>query len=367
MRAPGLFAVDEIDDELGEGIRLHTDTDHLYELRTNSSLMGAEDVTASRIYSRDGDSWKAKTQIPGAEDRDAYEQLKEVRDRITDAYDVDVTLPAYDFQEGDRRFDFDGGIDGVLIYNTPEDVDDDIYVIEQPDRLLETMAGYSAAGASTGATWGAMASPEPLSGAVIGGGLGSVAGLAGLLDAMIHDCEDVETPAPKAAKWAAKTSEYLKGHTPAKGGPLQDSSFIDDLNTKRSLEGENIEEVEDYDLAEQYRELESRDLDGRLRSLLEDHFGSFEDRPGVIVTVDVDTYADARAFVSHMHDEEPVDVDRPSVYDSPGTFDQLFRHLDEEEKKDWIEEVLDEDHERIQTFLEEEYGDLVTEVGQERF
>lgn len=156
-READVYHAEHIDDALGEGIRLQTQHDALYEMR-------AHDGVETRIYG-DGDDWRVKARIPvEGDDEAAYETFRDAVYDLADTYDEETTVPALAFMEDDRSRALDFPPERVRVrYNEEEQVD---LSVDLPDTRRDWVkASLASAGTFSGTYAG-----------VFGGMIGGVTG-----------------------------------------------------------------------------------------------------------------------------------------------------------------------------------------------
>lgn len=361
-----LYHAERIEDGLGDGFRLYTLDDEVYEARTGTlpaSLDNGEEVSRldSRIY-HDDTYWVMKVNTPVTEKKPAYNTLRAFADTVEEATGEELETTWLDYQttyEDGEQFEVGTrgvGTDTVTVSFQASGS------IDIPEASYEMQLGLGhGMGAALGG--GAAAAAGMLLGAPVGviDGLlvGQVAG-AGLGGVI-----------PKARQYR-ENRKRRKRFCEAEG--IEDLDLFDRVNEKHRLE-----QILDRDtpapdrFTDRYNALRDEDLDELLDVITTAHFDGFDDQAGVTVTGTFDTYGGAHAMAAALSGVEAL-TDRPSIYADRDVFERFFDALTYEEGGD---EQLLEDGERlvcdvmqrddvapsIIAWLDAEHADTVQDVG----
>jgi hypothetical protein len=362
-----LYAREPINDSLGDGFRLYDSHDNAYEMRIDNGFGPFGEVFETRLYSEDG-QWHAKLRIPETEPEEAYKKVKELAGQIDDRYGFEPLMPAPEFHSG-GRYSIDGDIDGIWYFN---DSEQDSTVKELDDREEALLVfggtgltvGYMFGGLVAGGTAGsAFGPPGGVIGAVIGGVGGAGAGFADILGG----CEGHNTPTNLASKAPGKlrdTVRHRREEKQRKADTVSNSDFLNDLNRKRSIEPD-YEGTTDWELKEEYEQLEEKDLDQRLQDTLDAAFHCIQQTPGLHLTASFDQYQDATEFLATVQDADAPGADRLSIYDNPAIFRQIFTHARDDDRKTLTQNVTDHGTENVEQYLEDNHRDILINLANE--
>lgn len=367
MREPDTeaFYAEAIDDALGDGIRIYDASDTVHELR--------ETPVATRIYEDEG-RWQVKARLPTAGEKEAYQTLRDAAHRVGDAYDWDVTVPAYDFRDGDHTVTLDPApLDGELAYNEEDGTDIDIPLPESRWHWAAGTAGsfltYDGGGAGLGAILGGVvgtAAGTPMLGAMAGSGVGGGIGTLLWGAETTFTWLDDESYGRNTAWWKEKVRNShgrRKREAFEQAEPLHDGRVLSRINDRNSLEAE-IDHIEDYDMAERYEELDADDQTELFEQTMRYHFDQFHRRHGVTLDASVDTYTEARRLAAAVTDTADPGAENPSIYQDRDAFRTLFEALPGRDRDVLVENALEQGAtDAVRRFLDREHQDRVQQVG----
>lgn len=393
-RETDVFYAAMIDDELGEGIRLQTQDDAVYEMR-------GDGVMETRLYGEE-DEWHVKARIPvdGGEE-DAYEVFRDIIYDLGDTYDEDVTVPALAFMEGNHRRDLDFMSTLVTArYNAEEDVD---ISVDLPDERIDwvkasarSLGTYTAKPAAVGGgVMGGMfglaaaitAAGDPalsLAGAgiiaaVTGGGAAALAGLGGAgawgwkegYPVWKREAEDARFehhPGGRTKKWKHRFKEkreQKKIEEGRNGVPLQDDTFLNRLNERNRLAA-TVDEVDDYEEAERFRELDESGIQAMFDAAMTFQFTGFEDRDGVTLAASTTSYREAAELAADIVGSDTQPQERPTLYHDRDAFVRLFEAAPEADRERMVAAAMEDATEDVTDYLDANHAQLVERIGQEQ-
>lgn len=376
------YVAETVEDELGSGFRLFSHDDDVYESRTTGEHH-------SRLYGNDG-NWQAKVHLPLSDNAEAFEAYKELAELITDEYDVDLYQSAHDFNRQLRYSDHaERSEDNTFLQYTKRDK-------EVPGQSsLETLTfhgtlfgGYFGVGAIAGGALGTIAGPPGAATGAVGGALlgaigGGVGGLADIVgNAAITSRYDTDTVGGEKPYTPTRFVTHVVGkrhrNKYAQGKGLKprrlrgQPKLLEKLNRLNHAD-RVIRETDQLDLEEEYNALKDADIEKVFNTVTAFHFEGAENARGLHAGRQFDEYADAADFIGLLQENEAVDIERPTMYEKPEVFQQIFSYLVYEHDgkehilpagEELIGNVFDEDADpAIDEFLQTEYGTFYDEAG----
>lgn len=375
-----LFAAQYVKDALGEGIRIYTSHDELYEMRQR-------DGTEVRVYPA-GDAWQLKARYTVGGDEEAYALMQDLFDRVEDWTGSRPELTIGAFHDAVQRGYVERGEDdATVVYRTEHAYDLDIPT-SRLAAVTGSTAGFStlvgvgggmfgvvggALGGVTGFLLGgppgamAMGAGGAKLGGGIGGALGALAGLGDLSDVAQGRPED-DSPTRAAIDWfdapLRRRKERKRLDTEDRVG-----SVLDRVNEKRALDVYMRSEGTDYDTgkAERHAELTDSGVEDAFNEVWTIQFADFEKGEGVSVVQEWETYADALDAAADLPGLDAPATERPSIYTDRDALHTLLEQLPEQDRKTVIRNVLGaEPAPAVRKMLDQIYGELVAEAGRER-
>lgn len=336
-----IFYTEDIDDGLGEGKRLYTSEDTVYELRN----LGSWGEPASRVY-REDDQWKVKTRF-AVDGEEAYERFKQIAERIEEEYDADLLIPALQFMEDGQNSISTGSIDGRVQYN--EEPEKKLSANDHPKLAAKSVAAWASSYTGTGIGAAMLLDPTGTS-AMLGGVLGIV-GFIG--DAIV--CP-IATPGRKLSSY------IITKHITE---PIEEKERIEDLNRRKRLETLSKDST-DYSKAEEFKELDDEGLVERMNLALEFHCNSFEKMDGLTTNMAAESYSEAIRFAATVLDREQPEREEPSIYTDVDAFSHMVEELPGQDRLVLVQNVIEQEdaNQRVQTYLEEEHPRLLDEAGE---
>lgn len=356
MESSTWYALEHIDDGVGEGFRLYTSQNEAYESRKNYSA-------ESRIYGEEG-SWNTKVRFPITDEIEGYDRFTEVADAIEAEYGVDLHLSA--LHVNDRLEDGDHvrstGPDMEIGINQEDHLPVETSNLLSYDKLRNMsvpITGYGAAGGTVGLALGL---PEAVPILV---GIGAI---TGEVDYLLAKNGSGKTGTALANRLWKKRQERT-----ARRGNALDTGLLDELNEKNRL-GRVMNEEDSLEERDRYNDLRDKDLDETLDDILNTHFRGLNRTRGVYAETMADTYEDAVTFVETVQELPDSTLSTPSIYTDAEIFNGLLRHTTyhhnaEEnvlpEGRQLIEEALQrsETTEDVLQVLNDEYEKFLDEVG----
>lgn len=378
-----LYATDRVQDALGDGLRIHTSWDEVYETRRH-------DDAAIRIYPAEG-RWHARVQYDVTELEDAYDRFSAAASGIADAYEVSLDTTPKAFM---ADLDSDGLVredDGryTLTFREEPDIRS---LVNQPvsgkswlKGMAASMASLTGGGSTVGAVLGgALGIPGGPPAMAAGATAGAVGG--GVLGGIVGFSETLATASVSEDRYMWRSSfptnawtrffEKRRRKKYVDEGRLAEETHFDLMNRLNTLDRE-LELADSLDLArhEEYTDLDESGVDEVHDILMRTQFHDFEKTGGVTATRTAETYEEAAAFAAELLDVDAPD-ERPSIYTDPAVFRDLFDQCSYED--DGEERLFGTGHAMMQdvvgrdavdpsivTWLEERHPGLVKEVGQE--
>lgn len=367
-----LYAMRHVEDALGEGLRIHTSEDTVYELRHG-------DVD-TRIYPGRG-SWHVTVRLPAGGVEDAYETFSEVVERLDDVYDTDMDIPVKYFHEqlesppvtqadGRRR----------LTYNPESRIDIPPHLAR---RVTSELPGFIGDSILAGGFLGMGGGVVGMLGGLVGGallgspelmlaGLGAGAGVGGTAGAGIaaYDMRG-------AVKDQYSEQELLRRKM-SPDDSVPDRSLLEDVNEKRFYDA-YLMEADAYDTGEtaRYDELKEQDPETLLNGVMDIVFEELSRVDGVVAEARTASYEDAYRFAATAADVETGAAERPSLFDDAEAFRHILSHTTYTADGDtrllpvgeelvetlFSRDAIDPD---IAAWLEEEHPAIVQRIGAER-
>lgn len=357
-----LYHPEGIEDELGDGFRLYTLDDAVYEARTRPLSIDMPDVDVpridTRIYTEEGD-WMLKANVPVTEKKPAYQTLRFFADAVEEVEGTELESTWLEYQTAYE--------------------DGDAFTVETRDRAVSfrhdgdidipTVHYNGWEGITTGANFGAM--------------LGGVAALAGNVVGMPMDPfnglmmgwmagSGVGGVGSKARQFRTNRKRRKK-YGDVDG--LEELDVFDRMNEKNRLEAVlNRSGPAPDRFTERYNELREDEFEDIFDTVTTAHFEGFDEQAGVTLTGRFDTYTDAYGMAAELVAVEAAG-EHPSIYADADVFRHLFsfftyeecgeEHLLEDGER-LLQEVMrrDDVDQSIITWLDEEYTDMVRDVGQ---
>lgn len=368
MREPDtdVFHAEHVTDELGEGVRLYTAADDIYEMR-------ADDGVETRIY-REEETWCVKVREPVPDDLEAaYEVFRDTAHRIGDAYGWDVTVPAYDFMDGDHRLDLEPvELSGSLRYRQERQIDLSIDVPKKRRHSVLASLGsltiWEGLGGGIGAAVGGglgLVAGVPVEGAM----LGSAVGGGGGSFMWLVDQEDTyrkgnpEAPTYGIREDIRERARRKKEEAMREADELEEGAIIERVNERNRLNAE-INTVEDFGQAERLKDLQEEAVGETFDALMAAHFNQFHQWDGVIADVEVDAYADAYRFAASVAETRQEAVERPSIYTDRDAFGGVFEALPDADRDVLVANVLERGaSDAVTAYLDSEHAERVQRVG----
>jgi len=348
-----LYGAEELDDELGSGIRIFDSHDTPYEIR-------AGDGVESRLYKED-ETWRAKFHTPETDERDGYDTLIELAGRIEEEYGFNPEIPVHDYRDGKTGRTFQAPFNGSLGFN---DEDTDYADLSERSNTWKNvvLGGTAGTGAAIGGGAAAVFAPPAVP---IGAGIGAVGGAAYHAIDCILAGEGYTTSTDLFSQGidAAKQKMEERNEQKRRRAAGIDDSFLHSLNRKRQLDP-RIDDTTDWDMDDEYRELTENDLEQQLQQAMDLSLHQFEQAPGVHVTGEFDSYDAAVRFLGTLQQED-ADPEQPSIYRSRDAFETVFPHLDEDDQRSMIQNVQEEGSDSVEQYLEEEHHELMVDVTAE--
>lgn len=374
MEAPDteVYAAQYLDDGLGEGFRVYTSRDQVYEARQ-------VDGTEIRVYP-DGDGWWMKIRTL-AEETEAFDRLQDMADTIGDETGTRPKITVGEFSDGRKRGHVSREAEGFTVQYRNEHG----YNLDIPTSRLAKAAGSTvgfghwvgvtggacgALGAGVGGLLGAAAGPPgavagAVFGAQVGGGAGGIlGGLLGTVDVAgaMHNDESY------TRSWTDRFDDRISQRREQKKiGQGVDISLLDQVNEKRALDSYMASVDVEYDSAKDQRhtELEEAGVEEAFDDLWTIQFAGFQAGKGVSVTKRYDTYEEAvNAVPGFVDDAEP--VERPSLYTDVDALATVLDALPEKDEDVVVRNALKgEPSDSVKQFLDDEYGSVVAAVGPE--
>lgn len=363
---------EEIDDELGDGFRLFTEEDAVYESRIL-------DDTLTAAY-RDSEDWNAKVRFPLADPDDAEQAYKTYADlahRIEDEYDTDLSLTVKAFNDQLQDGTVSNDTNETALHYHPEPQ------LDIAPRRLKRLA--SSAPGAAGYT---------LVGKIYGGGLGMAVGTLGGLGALIGGTPDLLAPmaggglglgvAFGGAGGGMVAKDYYHDKFPAdtikrrryRNDPDHMLTLLTDVNRLHHL-NEKLEVADTYvqDDVDAYESLRNAAPDEDMDLFLDLFFHDLHKRQGITTTFTTDSYDHATDFITHVTETPDREMDEPSIHTNPNAYINLldwttYQTNDVEPAllptgEQLIRTALQHDdlHPDIDHHLTEHYGEHVDRIG----
>lgn len=363
-----LYYREPVQDELGDGLRILTSHDDVYEARA------AEDIE-TRIYS-DGEQWQAKVQNPVTDMEEAYDRVVASVNSINDLGDAGLAVDPEVFLEGVDRYDTFG-------------LEGNGFTV----KYRETGEGLEATGLSDGAQiayflggWGSYAGAGATGGFAVGGPPGAlVGGLGGAaayyLEALFNadagdlDLEKVaenKSRSPmmlpyrgiRSAKNRVRNWRHRRSQRKAQE-QYQQPELLNDVNELHCILS-RMQQNNTIQGHEQRDRLKDKDPDETLEAALNIAFHRFEEQPGVTATGTFELYDDAAAFMATLTDTD-TPTTRPSIYTRPDAFKTIFERCVEYDLTDDQQILTQNAHKNgsanVLSYLEDEHPDLFHNGG----
>lgn len=356
-----LYHAEAIDDDMGEGLRLYTLEDTVYEARRGQMWVfdgdGHLDGTLNtRIY-QDGSDWMLKAQTPVTEKKPAYHALRGFANTVEEELGVELETTWLDYQttyEDGKSFQVVARDASVTFRHTG-----DITVPKVSHGIIPgiTQGVGAAIGGGAAAVANLFGVPADIFGGyLLGMGLGAGAGVVG----------------PKARQFHANRKRR-KTYGTVDG--MEELDLFDRVNEQHRLEQvlDRPGPAPDH-FTEEYNALREDEFEDIFDIITTAHFEEFHKQAGVTLTGTFDTYSDAYGLASALSGVDP-EVERPSIYTEPDVFQHLFSYLTYTEGGEdrllgdgetLVREVMQRDADpAITEWLDEEYGDLVRDVARQ--
>lgn len=350
------FVGEEITDALGSGLRIHNDTDAVYEAREQPDA-------GIRLYTAaDTGEWLVTVRKPFADTNEAYSRFRETGDAVEEFYDTVLPMEQDEFnyrKENGQKISLSDYPWHVSV-NWKHDVD-------FPEKRLFKIPYYFmpmsySFGEGAGFVVGtALHQPELAPIAYLGGALLPFAGWAGPKGGEIYRNR--------------RTREKIQ-----QVDALEDEVFAH-VNELHRLEGlREVQEHTNYigdDKEERQHELEKQQPRDELETLMNIQFHEFDRLKGVTATTIEPTYEDAVTFAAVTTGVDPSQVpdETPSIYQDADVYRQLLAETTAESDVDEATYLVPAGKELIRTalakntsvaintYLETHHGDVLDEVG----
>lgn len=356
-----LYYIESISDGLGDGLRILTTYDEVYEARDGTEW-------ETRIY-RNDDAWQITSRYPDTDVEKAYDRFIQVSEAINDRDGADLDMEPSVFLDQAKT---DGFIqsqqDGYkLKYRTEQDeVNFDNPSILNP---VGGVAGYVAAGTAAGSTLG----PEGLA---IGGLTGALAGAAdftlsaGNATKLEKNAERPRTPIALGYRTMRTVKGKMQNWRESRRIQKQMNQYrqpdlfnaVNELHCIESRMNQN-RTVEGHERRDQ---LQEGTPDNTLSTAMDMAFYRFDEHPGVTVTSTFDTYHDAADFLAAVTGSDAPET-QPSIYVDEDAFTALFERMDAyeltEDQNILVANAHEHGNDEILTYLEETYPNLFHEHG----
>lgn len=358
-----LFTAQRVETERGDGFRIYTARDDVYE------ALESEGGVETRLHPA-STGYRVTVRIPvgdGEETaQEAYQAFRDVADRVETGYDVDLPLSWLNFEDDlggapRARARLDEGDRVTVRYRADGKV-------AIPEKRYSTYSeGMSYVGAFTGGfgligadMLGMLSATHPLLPFPAGFG-GMVAG--GMLGYF----------GPKTRQWYVNRKRRKRYENPE---AVMEQPVLDGVNERNGLERllDRDEPMPDH-VTDRYKELRDEPLDEVWGLLTTAHFERFDRQQGLTASGTFDTYEEAAAFTDVVRGVPQQERTRPSIYEEPAVFENLFSHLVHEVDGELY--ILDDadvmvgnvvEHgaaDGVRMFLDETHADLVQRVGAE--
>lgn len=370
-----VYAAQYVDDGLGEGFRVYTGHDEVYEAWEAD---GAE----VRVYP-DDEGWWMKVRYPVVEGEDAYDVMQETFDTIQEEAGTRPSLTIRDFHDGVERGYVSREADGFTVQYR----DEHNYDIDISSSHLATVAGSTAGfgtwvglgggacglvGAGLGGAFGLLAGPP---GAVAGAAAGAEMGgmLGGAFGALLGSVDVADglkgkgDPTITRDVADALNERIRKRRERKRLAQGVDESLLDQVNQKRALDAYMDAEGVEYDpaKAERHADLEKAEVEAAFEEIQAILFSRFENGKGVSVMKRYDTYGEAVDAVQRQVDIDP-GRERPSIYRDRDALATILDALPEQDRQVVVETALErETTEAVDALLDRDYADIVEDVGPE--
>lgn len=367
-----LYYREAIQDELGDGLRLLTTHDDVYEARE-------QDGVETRMYTAD-DQWNAKIRQPTTDLEDAYDTFYTMLETFNELEQTDMSVTPDEFLDRVKDRDSIKRLDTSAAVRYDEE-DNDIGEVElsSGETFIQVVGGIGGY-AATGGAIGALAGPPGMASGTLLGVMGGM-GMA-IVDVMAmsrHDpnkyreaADKSNTPISLSYKTLRSSKNKFRRWKHARQQEKQRQQFeqpdlLEDVNELRCIEGrmKQLNTVEAHGVRD---ELQEKDPDQMLDAALSVAFHNFEKQAGVTATGTFDTYEDAAAFLATVTDTEQPG-EQPSIYTNEDAFTDLFGLMNEYELERDQEVLAQKAHEQgdgaVLEYLETEHPDLFNETGME--
>lgn len=369
-----LYHAQPVETGRGDGVRVYTAQDAVYEALEDADGVG------TRLWP-DGEGYQVTVRVPvdGEREQDAYRMFRTIADRVGEVYDDEIPMSWLAFQteldDGtpSRRAEHDRNGNGTrygggIRIRYREEGRNPI-----PEKEVKTYGDTGARlgmwGGGLGGMGAGMAGVIPVT-----AGLEPLLGIPGVVAGMAAGGMLGYAPF-KARSWYANRQRRERFGDP---GVVMEDTLFDRLNERNSLERllDRNEPLPDR-FTERYHTLLEEPLDEQWDIVETAHFDRFSWREGVTAeAVRFDTYEDAAAFTDVVRGEPEGSYERPSLYEEPAVFTELFDHLVHRVNGEWhmlddaevlVGNVVEHDAaEGVREFLDEAHPDLVRRAGQER-
>lgn len=318
MRAWGtLYTREPVDDELGEGFRMYTQEDRVFESRV-------QEPYHSRLYEREDGDWYAGVLAPVTR-KERDETVEAFIERINMAYDTDCSPE-------ESWFDAKSWLRGRAKENRAEDIElgynrwsaftKDVNLRQDMAAGLGSMSVYTGGGAGAGAAIGAAVGGP--GGAVLGAYIGTMPGmLAAWVDLLNSSNYGKRTVVNTIRnRWVERAEQkHLTGE-------MLGEDLLETVTRYNALNwlppSRDLEEVE-----LQREELSQDNPLETLEDRVDTHF-DVTNFAGVYATRKTENYGDAATFISTVQDSAADGISRPSIYEDLERFADLFEHLYED-------------------------------------
>lgn len=361
---PTLFYHREpIDDGFGEGLRILSSHEEVYEARTTEDW-------ETRLYNETG-TWQAKLWYPTTAVEEAYDVFIDAAESINGLQDAALDMDPEPFLD---RVDMKGHArmseEGFSVQYREAEETIEAVELSADSRviyLLGSLVGYAGTGAAGGFLIGGPA------GSIIGG----VGGLSAWMteaeiadDNIVEEAKNPKTPTPygykllrdsknKVRSWRHKRKKKKERKEYEQPGLLED---VNELHGTVARMNQN-KTVEGHDRRDALREKEPQE---RLETALDLSFRNVEQYPGVIATGTFDTYDAATLFIGDVVDADALDA-APSIYTNVDAFSSIFELCREYGLEEDQNRLARNAHERggddVLDYLNEEYPELFHEHG----
>lgn len=351
-----------LDDTLGEGLRLHTDQDELYELRSTAG-------TDIRVHGN-ADDWTATVRFPDTDLDPAYERFDTIAEDLEAAYGEELITPATRFLRAARDTGEVITRSGPITLKYNETGENSLLTLDELEsddvtgkEVAGTLVSYAGSGAASGGATGLMLGNSEL--AVLGTVAGAVGGFASAFYTE-HEKRFPHSPAGYGIKGLRNMKTRVRKRRERKEKAeerLNEQDIWDTLNEKNRL-AVVADTTRDLDEARRYEEVKETDVEETVETLMDCHFHGFPDRAGVTAMIKAESYDAALDFAATILDRTTPDIDRPSIYHTRRIFRDVFEAAHEDRQEDLVATVLEDGAaQEVRDYLDDTHPGLVQDVG----